>query len=166
MEGTSAKFVSKACSITSDRFHSCYSPIKSQYQHHNWFGTGKFDDAPDTLPTARCECSDNFWFPLGLPLYIISGGAQRARQITKYALTPRRRCEISMLKKRDEVDRTFGGWVRGLFVQGSRHTWPPLDARRSTPNNRGALYYLIISRPDKIIARCWKREHRCTRQHI
>jgi hypothetical protein len=28
-----------------------------------------------------------------------------------------------------------------------------VDARRSSPNNRSALYYLIISRPDKIIAR-------------
>jgi hypothetical protein len=101
---------------------------------------GKIDDAPDTLPTARCEYGDNFWFPHGLAL--VCGGAQRARRISKYALTPGG--GISMLKKRDEVDRTFGGWVRGLFVQGSRHTWPPLvDARRAAPHQTIAAHSII-----------------------
>jgi hypothetical protein len=103
---------------------------------------GKIDDAPDTLlPTARSEYGDNFWFPHGLLLYVAAHKGRGESQ-NMHSLTPGG--GISMLKKIDEVDRTFGGWVRGLFVQGSRHTWPPLvDARRAAPHQIIAAHSII-----------------------
>jgi hypothetical protein len=90
---------------------------------------GKIDDAPDTLPTARCEYGDNFWFPHGLLLYVAAHKGRGESQ-NMHSLTPGG--GISMLKKRDEVDRTFGGWVRGCLCRG-RATPGPLLWMRAAP---------------------------------
>jgi hypothetical protein len=115
------------------------------------------------LQTARCEYGDNFWFPHGLLLYVAAHKGRDESQ-NMHSLTPGG--GISMLKKRWSGPHIWG-LGQGVVCAGvAPHLAPSCGyARRSTPNNRGALYYLIISRPDKIIARRWKSEHRCTRQH-